>query len=99
MVSNSNIRVAASHHTNTSAPDPSLLHQPRTVYVGKEQYPISLTPLFDISSPIWKKQRGFDQLDSTLVSLWNTHQVADLMELVRQEVIIDMDSVAKDASR
>ena len=84
MASNSTIRVAASHHTNNRAPDPSLLHQPRTVYVGKKQYPFNLTPLVEVSSPTWKKQCGFDQLESTVVSLRNTHQVADLMELVRQ---------------
>ena len=48
-----NIRAARMTRTNAKAPDdnPSILHRPRTVYVGKEQYPISLVPLEDISTP------------------------------------------------
>ena len=68
------------------------------MYVGKEQYPINLTPLVDVSAATWKKQRGFDQLESAVLSLRNTHEVADLMELVRQEVVIDVDSAAQDAA-
>ena len=91
-------RFAASHRANARIPGPPALHQPRTVYVGKEQYPINLTPLVDVSSATWKKQRGFDQLESAVLSLRNTHEVADLMELVRQEVMIDVDSAAQDAA-
>ena len=49
----SNIRAARMPRANAKAPDdnPSILHRPRTVYVGKEQYPISLVPLEDISTP------------------------------------------------
>ena len=40
----SNIRAARMPRANAKAPDdnPSILHRPRTVYVGKEQYPINL---------------------------------------------------------
>ena len=56
-MSSSNIRAARITRTNAKAPDdnPSMLHRPRTVYIGKEQYPISLVPLEDISTPAWKK--------------------------------------------
>ena len=91
-------RFAASHRANARISVPPTLHQPRTVYVGKEQYPINLTPLVDVSAATWKKQRGFDQLESAVLSLRNTHEVADLMELVRQEVVIDVDSAAQDAA-
>jgi len=55
--------------------------------------------LEDISKPTWKKQRGFDQLETAILSLRSTHQVADLMELVWQEISIDVDSAAKDATK
>ena len=99
IMASSNSRIAASHRANARVQETSVLHQTRTVYVGKEQYPINLTPLVDVSSATWKKQRGFDQLESAVMSLRNTHQVADLMELVRQEIVIDVDSAAQDASR
>ena len=86
-------------NTQTSNADSALLHQPGTVYVGKEQYPLNLTPLEDVLNPTWKKQRGFDQLETAVLYLWNTHQVADLMELVRQEISIDVDSTVQDTTR
>ena len=67
--------------------------------MGKEQYPISLSPLLDVSISTWRKQRGFDQLESAVLSLRNTHQVADLMELVRQEIPIDVDLAAQDSTK
>jgi len=63
----------------------SLLHQPRTIYIGKEQYPINLTLLEHVSVATWKKQRGFDQLEMAVLSLRSTHHVADLMEVIRQQ--------------
>ena len=52
-MSSTNIRAARITRTSARAPDdnPSMLHIPRTVYVGKEQYPISLVSLEDISTP------------------------------------------------
>ena len=94
IMASSNICIAASHRAIARTSDSSLLHHLRTVYVGKEQYPINLTPLVDVSEATWRKQRGFDQLESAVVSLRNTHQVADLIELVRQKVSIDVDSAA-----
>ena len=93
-----NSRIAASHRTNAHVQDSSVLHQPRTIYVGKDQYPINLTPLVDVSSATWKNQRGFDQLESAVLSLQTTHEVADLLELVHQEMVINVDSAAQDAA-
>ena len=52
-MSSSNIHIARITRTNVRVPDdnPSMLHRPRTVYVGKEQYPISFVHLEDISTP------------------------------------------------
>ena len=91
-MSSSNIRAARITRTNARVPsdNPSMLHRPRTVYVGKEQYPISLVPLEDISTPAWKNQRGFDQLETAVCSLTRTHQIADLIELISTEIPIDV---------
>ena len=98
-MSSPNSRIAAVHRANPRSECSSLLYQPRTVYVGKEQYPINLSPLLDISTSTWKKQRGFNQLESAVISLRNTHQIADLMELVSQEVPIDVDLAAQDLTK
>ena len=94
-----NSRIATTNRVNSRSEGGSLVHQPLTVYVGKEQYPINLSPLLDVSTSTWKKQRGYDQLEAAVISLRNTHQVADLMELVRQEVPIDMDSAAQESTK
>ena len=77
----------------------AVLHQTRAVYVDKEQFRIKLTPLEDISNPTKKKQRGFDQLKTAVLSLRNTYQVADIMRLVRQEVSIYVDFAAQDSTK
>ena len=52
-----------------------------------------------MSTSTWNKQRGFNQLESAVISLRNTHQIADLMELVSQEVPIDVDLAAQDSTK
>ena len=96
-MASSNIHIAASHRANARTSDSTLFHHSRTVYVGKEKYPINLNPLVHESEATWRKQRRFHQLESAVVSLRDTHQVADLIELVKQEVSINVDSAAKDA--
>ena len=65
--------------------------------VGKDQYPINLVPLEDISTPAWKKQRGFDQLETAVFSLTRTHQIVYLIELVSTDILIDMNPAAQDS--
>ena len=74
-----------------------MIHRSRTVHVGKEQYPTSFVLLEDISTPAWKKQRGFDQLETTVFSFEITHQIADLIELVSTEIPIGVHSAAQDS--
>ena len=49
-IMSSNIRVAHIARSNARVQNnnPYVLQRPRTVYIGKEQYPISLVPLEDI---------------------------------------------------
>ena len=60
IMSSSNIDATLIARSNARAQDDnlSMLHRPRTVYVGKKQYLISLVPLEDISTPAWKKGVG-----------------------------------------
>ena len=98
-MSSLNIHAAYIIRTNARVPDdnPSMLHRPRTVYVDKEQYPISLVHLEDISTPDWKKKRGFDQIETTVWFLTRTHQIADLIDFVSTEIPIDVHSATQDS--
>ena len=47
----------------------------KTVYVGKNQHPIS-----------WKNKSGFDMLTSSVASLSSSHSVSDLITILDSEV-------------
>ena len=101
-MSSSNIRAARITRTNARVPsdNPSMLHRPRTVYVGKDQYPTSLVHLEDISElQLGKKQRGLDELEIVVCFLTRTHQISDLIELVYTEIPIDTHSAAQDSMK
>ena len=60
----------------------------KTVYVGKDQHPVSISALDAVSAPAWKKAAGFDELSRVVFSLADTHEVADLVALISQELPI-----------
>jgi hypothetical protein len=60
----------------------------KTVYVGKDQHPVSISALDEVSAPAWKKAAGFDELTRVVFSLADTHEVADLVALISQELPI-----------
>ena len=73
------VRAALIERTNARAQNnnPSMLHKPCTMYIGKEQYHISLVPLENILAPAWRKQRGFGQLETEVYSLKSAHQIVN----------------------
>ena len=98
-MSSSNICDTFIARSNAQAKDdnPSMLHRPRTVYIGKEKYPSSLVPLEDIKNSALKKNRGFHQLETAVFSLTRMHRITDLIELVYAEIPIDKHPAAQDA--
>ena len=54
----------------------------KTVYVGKNQYPISIIQVSEISEIAWKKKSGFDVLTYSVASLRGKHSGSDLITLV-----------------
>ena len=62
--------------------------RPRTVYVGKYQYPVSLVQLAQVSDVARKKKAGFDLLMPTVRSLLGSHNVSDLINPVDGEIPI-----------
>ena len=54
----------------------------KAVYVGENQYPISIIQLSETSEIAWKKRSGFGLLTSSVGSLSGGHIVSDLIMLV-----------------
>ena len=69
----------------------------KTVYVGKNQYPISIIQVSEISEIAWKKKSVFDLLTSSVASLRGNHSVSDLVTLVENKVPMDTYSALQDA--
>ena len=58
----------------------------KTVYVGSNQYPISITELYEILVISWKKKAGCGLLTSPIGSLSGSHSVSDLITLVDKKM-------------
>ena len=79
-----------SHHGNpTDSAITSGAGKPKTVYVGKNQYPISIVQLDEVSDIAWRKKAGLDLLTSLLGSLSGGHNMLDLITLVDNNVTMD----------
>ena len=70
---------------------------PKTVYVGKNQYTISIVQLYEVSEIAWGKKAGFNLLTSLISSLSGGHNISDFITLVENEVTIDIYSALQDA--
>ena len=66
----------------TNKTSSSVVGSPRTLYVGKDQYPVSLIQIAQVLDVAWKKKQGFDILMSTVNSLLGSHKISDLIILV-----------------
>ena len=73
--------------------------RPRTVYVGKYQYLVSLIQTTQVSDVAWKNKAGFDILTSTVNSLLGSHNVFDLITLVDGEVPMDKYSALQNLEK
>ena len=61
----------------------------KTIHVDKNQYPISVIQISEISEISWKKKAGFDLLSSSVASLSGGHSMYNLIMLVDNEVPMD----------
>ena len=67
----------------------------KTVYVGKNQYPISIVQLDEVSDIAWRKKSGFKFLTYPVGSLSGSHNVSDLITLVDNKLPMDTYSTLK----
>ena len=61
----------------------------KTIYVGKNQYPISIIQLAEFLEIAWKKKAGFGLKNSSVGSLSGGHSASDLITPVENEVPVD----------
>ena len=54
----------------------------KTVYVGKNQCPVSIVQLAKVSDITWREKAGFDLISSLLGSLSGGQSVSDLIKIV-----------------
>ena len=59
------------------------------MYVGRDQYPVSLIQLAQVSDVAWKNKAGFYILSSTVNYLMGSHNVSALINLLDGEVPMD----------
>ena len=50
---------------------------PKTVYVGKNQYTISIVQLYEVSGIAWRKKSCFDLLTSSVIYLSGSHNASE----------------------
>ena len=87
---------STSFNTSTNA-SASNLSGMKTVYVGKDQQPVTIMQMEHVTMPAWKKAASFDNLRNTVYTLVEAHSVADVMALVASELPIDTGAAFQEA--
>ena len=67
------------------------------VYVGKDQRPVSIMEVVPLKTPGWKRWSMFDNFTSVMENLSETHEAADIMMTVANEVPIGTETAAAEA--
>ena len=61
----------------------------KTVYSGKNCYPISIVQFSEVSEIFWRSKSGFNMITSSVVFLSGGHSVSDCIILMDDEVPMD----------
>jgi len=88
------LRNQATRSTNSST---SNLSGMKTVYVGKDQHPVTITEMAHVNEAVWKKSGCFENLYNTAHSLLEAHSTADIMALIAQEIPMDTGAAFQEA--
>ena len=71
-----------SHYSNPADNESTGAYKPNTVYVGKNQYPISIIQFPEVSDIAWRKKSDLVFLTYLVSYLSCGHNVSDLITLV-----------------
>ena len=72
---------------------------PKTVYVGKNWYPISIIQLAEVSDIAWMKKSGFDILTSSVGPLSDRNSVSDFIIITDNKIPTDTYYALQDAEK
>ena len=75
--------------THSLNSDTSSLSGIKTVYVGKDQHPVTIMQMPHVNEAVWKKAASFENLCNTAQSLLEAHSTADIMALITKEIPMD----------
>ena len=90
-MSSANTRVAADARIGTNGF--------KTIYLGKDQRPISVMKLALLEEPSWKRGATFTHLAKAIKSQMKNYTMADLVTVVANEMPISTESVMEEAER
>ena len=69
----------------------------KTVFVGKDQHPVTIMQMAHVNDPAWKKAASFENLRNNAHSLLEAHSIADIMALIANEVPMDTGAAFQEA--
>ena len=92
---NPNIKAMAANNRNEK--DRRTAGGFKTVYVGKDQRPVSIMEVAPLTAPGWKRGSTFDHFAAVMKNLSETHDAAGIMTTVANEVLISTETAAAEA--
>ena len=73
--------------------------KPKTVYIGKNRYPIYIIQLAEVLEIAWRKKSGFVLITYSVDPLRGGHSVSDLITIMDNEVPMDTHSKFQDSEK
>ena len=71
----------------------------KTVYVRKDQRPVSITEVAPLTVPGWKRGSTFDHFTAVMNNLSETHDTVKIMTTVANKVPISTETAAAEAEK
>ena len=91
---NLNTASIVKHQSTRTTPNLSGM---KTVYVGKDQHPVTIMQMPQVSKAVWKKVASFENLCNTRHSLHKAHSTADIMALIATKIPLGTGAAFQEA--
>jgi hypothetical protein len=91
------LRNQSTRTTNSFSSDSTNLSGMKTVYVGKDQHPVTIMQMAHVNEVVRKKAASFENLCNTAHSLLEAHSTADIMALIAKEIPMDTGAAFQEA--
>jgi len=69
----------------------------KTVFVGKDQHPVTIMQMAHVNDPAGKKAASFENLCNNAHSFSEAHSIADIMALIANEIPMDTGAAFQEA--